>query len=278
MMATRLRTSMVLHAILLILATIGLYPFIYMLVNSLKSGVQTTVNPWWFTSWHLMWSNYESAFQATIQSYERSIFITAVSVVFILFCAALSAYAFARLRFHGKEILFTVIFALLLVPGFLTLIPLFIEIKNLHLLSNVWGLILPYVAGGQAFAIFILRSFFRAIPDDLFDAAYIDGAGDMLIFYRIVLPLSIPILVTLALLSIVGIWSDFLLPSLVMGASHPTLAVAIVNFQAPALVPSVDVFNIQLAAFTLSCIPLALSFSFLMRYFVQGMTSGAIKM
>lgn len=277
-MVTRLRTSMVLHAILLILAAIGLYPFIYMLVNSLKTGVQTTNNPWWFTSWRLMWSNYGSAFQATIQSYEKSIFITAVSVALILICAALSAYAFARLHFYGKEILFTVIFALLLVPGFLTLIPLFIEIKNLHLLNNVWGLILPYVAGGQAFAIFILRSFFRAIPDDLFDAAYIDGAGDMLIFRRIVLPLSVPVLVTLALLSIVGIWSDFLLPSLVLGTSDPTLAVAIVNFQAPPSAHQADVFNIQLAAFTLSSIPLALLFSFLMRYFVQGMTSGAIKM
>ena len=90
------RMGVLLHAILLVLAAIGLYPFVYMVVNSLKSGVQTTDNPWWFSSWQLLWSNYGAAFDATIPSYERSMFITVVSVILILSLAALSAYAFAR--------------------------------------------------------------------------------------------------------------------------------------------------------------------------------------
>ncbi|MFD1677345.1 carbohydrate ABC transporter permease [Alicyclobacillus fodiniaquatilis] len=276
-MALRLR-GLALHIILVMLGICTLFPIFYMLVNSLKTGVQTAQNPWWFTSWHLDWANYKLALQATLSSYTTSIIITVVSVVLTLAFAALSAYAFARLHFIGKEVLFIVIFALLLVPGFLTLIPLFIEIKNLHLLNSDWGLIFPYVAGGQAFAILVLRSFFQSLPQDLFESARIDGAGDIRIFWNIVIPLSFPILVTLALMNVINIWSDFILPSLVLNGSAETLAVAIVNFHAPALAPSANAFNIQLAAFTLSAIPLAILFSFLMRYFVRGITSGAIKM
>ncbi|WP_369125211.1 carbohydrate ABC transporter permease [Alicyclobacillus fastidiosus] len=137
---------------------------------------------------------------------------------------------------------------------------------------------MPYVAGGQAFAIFILRSFFQSLPQELFDSASIDGAGYFRVFRSIVIPLSVPILVTLALMNIIGIWSDFVLPSLVLSGDHQTLAVAIVNFHAPPLAPQENDFNIQLAAFVLSSIPLVLMFSFLMRYFVRGITSGAIKM
>ncbi len=269
--------SISVHVILLVLAGLTLYPMIFMVFNAFKSGVQTAGSPFSFP-FHPLWQNFALAFQATASAYWRSGFVVSVSVAAMLAFALLSAYAFARLEFPEREVLFYVIFGLLLVPGFLTLIPLFLEIKALNLLNSLWGLILPYIAGGQAFCVFILRTFVRSIPNDLFDAARIDGAGELQSFLRIVVPLSVPIVVTLALLNIVGLWSDYILPSLILSSNHATVAMAIANFQPPPLAPSVNAFNLQLAAFTMASIPIAVLFLFLMRYFVAGITNGAIKM
>lgn len=265
------------HFVLLALAALTLYPMTFMVVNALKSGVETAASPFALPT-HPLWQNLAQAFQATAPAYLRSAIIVSVSVTAMLAFAMLAAYAFARIEFPEREVLFYVIFGLLLVPGFLTLIPLFLEIKGLGLLNSMWGLILPYIAGGQAFCVFILRTFVRSIPGDLFDAARIDGANDLQTFARVVVPLSVPILVTLALLQVVGLWSDYILPSLILNSDHETVAMAIANFQPPPLAPSVNAFNLQLAAFTLASIPIAILFVFLMRYFVAGITNGAIKL
>ncbi len=264
---------------LIVLAFISLYPIIYAVINSLKTEPQSTVNPFWFTNWPLQWSNFLIAFETIWHAFFTSAIITSVSVVGIIALASLSGYAFARIPFPAKNVLFMIIFGLLLVPGFLTLIPLFIEIKDFGLLDHDLGLILPYIAGGQAFAIFVFRSFFSGLPDEIFESAVMDGASDLTLYGRIVMPLSIPIMVTIAIINVVGIWGDYVLPSLVMNATgHRTLAVAIVSFEAPKFAPSLNVYNIELAAYLLASIPLLFLFSFLMKYFIQGMTSGSIKM
>ena len=221
------------------------------------------------------------AWQSIAPAFGRTSLIVVVSVIAILLFSLMSAYVFARLNFREREILFYLVFGLLLVPAFLTLIPLFLEVKNMGLLGSIWGLILPYIAGGQAFSIFVLRTFIRGIPNELFEASRIDGANDIQIFYWIVIPLSLPILVTLGLLHFVALWSDFILPSLILQPANETVAMAIVNFQPPtAAVGSIAInaFNQQMAAFTLASIPIAVLFAFLMRYFVAGITNGALKM
>ena len=204
-----------------------------MIINALKNGIQTAASPFSLPS-HPLWSNFSQAIQSILPAARQSAIIVSVSVVFMLLFALMCAYAFAKIKFPEREALFYVVFGLLLIPGFLTLIPLFLEIKQAGLLNSDWGLILPYIAGGQAFCVFILRTFLRAIPEDLFEAARIDGAGDFKVFLHIVTPLSVPILVTLGLLNIVGLWSDFVLPSLVLSGTNETLAVAITNFTPPA--------------------------------------------
>ncbi len=275
-MVARRRPAFLFHAILLILAAITLYPMVFMVLNAVKTGLQTASSPFSVPT-HPAWQNFVQAFEATGSAFWRSGVIVSVSVVVMLIFALMSAYAFAKMEFPQRDRLFYVVFGLLLVPGFLVLIPLFLEIKDLNLLNSIWGLILPYIAGGQAFCIFILRTFIRAIPNELFEAAKIDGATEIPIFLRVVVPLSVPIVVTLALLNVIGLWSDYILPSLVF-TSHQTVAMAIANFQPPPLAPSINAFNLQLAAFTLASVPIAILFLFLMRYFVAGMTNGAIKM
>lgn len=277
MVVARRRPAFGLHVVLLILAALGLYPLIFMVLNAFKSGIQTAASPFSIPL-HPLWQNFVQAFEATGSAFWRSGVIVSVSVTVMLIFALMAAYAFAKMRFPGRDKLFYVIFGLLLVPGFLVLIPLFLEIKDLHLLNSLWGLILPYIAGGQAFCIFILRTFIRALPDELFEAAKMDGATEWPMFLRIVVPLSVPIVVTLALLNVIGLWSDYILPSLVLSTNHETVALAIANFVPPPLAPSINAFNLQLAAFTLASIPIAILFMFLMRYFVAGITNGSLKM
>lgn len=271
------RPMLVTHIVLLLLAAITLYPMTFMLVNAVKSGLQTTANPF-AVSLHPLWGNFVQAFEAIQDAYLRTIFIVGVSVIGILFFALLSAYAFARIHFPGKTMLFYLVFGLLLVPGFLVLIPLFLEVKDLGLYGSLWGLILPYIAGGQAFCVFVLRTFVKSLPEELFEAALMDGATHMQMFLRLVVPLSMPVVITVGLLQIVGLWGDYVFPTLILHSASPTLAMAIANFQPPPHTLVLNAFNLQLAAFTLASIPIALLFVFLMRYFVAGITNGALKL
>ena len=251
---------------------------LFMLTNAFKNGLQTAANPFAIVFSQPFGQNFVWAWQAIAPQFLRSVYIVSVSVAGIVTLAMLSAYAFARLEFPFKRFLFNAIFALLLVPGFLTLIPLFLEIKNLGLLHTSWGLILPYVAGGQAFAIFVFRTFIQAIPAELFEAAQIDGANELQMFYRLVVPLCVPVMVTIALLNVNSIWGDYILLTLILDPLHSTVAVAVANFQPLPTAPTLNAGNIQLAAFTIASIPIAGLFLFLMRYFVAGLTSGAVKM
>jgi ABC-type glycerol-3-phosphate transport system permease component len=279
MMARRRRTagSVAIHGTLIVLGLLTVYPIVFMIDNALKTGIQTTDNPFSFPA-HPQWHNFVLAWQAIAPSFLRTVIVVGVSVLGILLFSLLSGYVFARLEFKEREVLFYLVFGLLLVPSFLTLIPLFLEIRNFGLLNSIWGLVFPYIAGGQAFCIFVLRTFIRGIPGELFEAARIDGASDGQMFLRLVVPLSIPILITLALLNIVGLWGDYVLPSLILQTSNETLALAIVNFQPVGLTVSLNAFNQQLAAFTLASVPIALLFVFLLRYFISGITNGSLKM
>lgn len=275
---TAKRSNVGLNLVLVIYVLLSVYPIVFMLTNAFKDGLQTAVNPFTVTLAKPFGENFAMAWQAIAPDFFRSLSIVGVSVAGIVGLAMLSAYSFARLEYPYKAFLFNAVFALLLVPGFLTLIPLFLEIKNLHLLNTSWGLILPYISGSQAFAIFVFRTFIQGLPGELFEAARIDGANELQMFTRLVVPLSVPVMVTIALLNINGIWGDYVLPSVILDPSHATVAVAVANFQPPPDAPSLNAGNMQLAAFAIASLPIATLFLFLMRYFVAGLTSGGVKM
>ncbi|PSR21703.1 MAG: hypothetical protein C7B45_09880 [Sulfobacillus acidophilus] len=272
------RPKYVIYLLLVMLLVLAAYPMIFMVANALKNGDQYTVNPFSFGVAPPFGQFFVLAWEYLEASFFRTFLIIALSLVGVIGFGMLSAYAFARLKFYGKAFLFYAIFGLLLVPGFLTLIPLFLQIKNMGLLDSDWALILPYIAGGQAFAIFVFRTFVQGIPNELFESARLDGANDFQIFQRIVVPLSVPIMITIGLLNITAIYGDYVWPSLVLAPSQSTVAMAIANFVPPPAIVSVNVVNMQFAAYTLAAVPMVLLFLFFMRYFVAGLTSGAIKM
>ena len=268
------------YLILILLAICAIFPIFFLLINSTKTQLEFSTNPLALPS-GVEWQNYKEAFDIIGRPILNSVIIVFGSVFGIITFACMSAYAFTFMTFPLRRVLFIAIFALLLIPGVLTLIPLYLQIKRLEFLGvngNWGGLILPYIAGGQAFSIFVLYTFFGGISKDLIDAARIDGASEWHILGKIVVPLSIPVIVSVAVINIVPIWNDYLLPSLLLSQQYRTLTIALVSLQGNAMTNSSSQFGILMAAYVVACIPLAILFAFLMRYYVQGLTSGALKL
>lgn len=268
-------TSFVLNIVLLILAFLMLYPTIFMVFTSFKTNPEFLEN-FWGPPRTLNWDNYAVAWNALKHSFLNSVIIVGVSVPGALIAGSLSAYAFARLRFPLKKFLYMAILALMMIPNILTLISSFTLVADLKLLNTHWAVSLPAIAGSQAFVIFVLRSFFAGLPEEIFESARMDGAGELRIYLQLALPLSLPIMGTLFIMRLLNDWNDYLWPSLTL--SQPDMwpvSVAIKAFRASFdLLPQ---WGMIYAGFTITIIPLLVFFALTMRYYIEGITSGAVK-
>ena len=263
------------HLVLLVLLVLTFYPVILMLLFSVKSNAQFFTQRFMLT-FPLHFDNFERAWNTDIAKYMfNSVTYVSVSVVLTLIPAGISAYAFARINFIGKEFLFYFIIALLMIPGVLTLVPAFVLLLKLNMLSTRWAMWLPYAAGGQAFAVFVLRTFFAGLPEELFEAARIDGANELRILTSIAFPLSQPIFGTLALLQTYGIWNDLIWPMTVN--VNPNLRPVMVGLLTFRGIYRTE-FGPLYAGYVIASIPLILLFAFTSKLFISGLTSGAIKM
>jgi ABC-type glycerol-3-phosphate transport system permease component len=275
--------------LLLLVALVALtfYPFIFMLMTSLKDNGQF-YHSIWTLGRPLHVENYVVAWDA-MKHYVLNSFIVTISSVFgVIAFSLLSSYAFARHTFYGKEVIFVGILSLLMVPSVLTLVSGFMWLKHFPLaggnnllglggtglVNTRWGLILPYIAGGQVFAIFVLRSFISALPEDLFEAARIDGAGELSVLRHVVIPLCKPILSTVAIMNILSTWNDYVWPLLIISDdAKRTLAVGVAFFQGTYGAS----YGPMMAGYTIASLPLLVLFLFAMRQFVQGLTTGALR-
>ncbi|HEY8454104.1 MAG TPA: carbohydrate ABC transporter permease [Actinopolymorphaceae bacterium] len=194
-----------------------------------------------------------------------------VSVVGVLLFASMAGYAFAKKRFPGKEALFWSFVAMLMVPYHITIVPVFILISNAGGVNTYWGLILPTLANAQA--VFLMRQFIKALPDELFEAAKIDGCSEWRIYVSIVLPLTKPILATLGVFVFLWHWNDFLWP-LIVGQSTDmrTLTVGLASLNAQN-VP----LNVVLAGSVVAFVPIFMAYLVGQRYFTEGVTMSGIK-
>ncbi len=263
---------------LIVIGVLSLFPIYFAAVTGLKNGIQLEQNPFNIAIAHPFGTFYDQAWNYLKGDLVRTTVIVLASVAGIVALGMMSAYAFARMEFFGSTFLFYAIFGLLLIPSFLTLIPLFLEVKGMGLLNNPLALILPYIAGGQAFAIFVFRSSIQGIPEELFEAARVDGASHMRMLLRIVAPLSRPIMIAVALLNVTVFWGDYVFPSLVLGVPQSTAAMAIGNFQQPTAVPDINFVNLQFAAYTIVSLPMIILFVIFLKYFISGLATGAVKL
>jgi ABC-type glycerol-3-phosphate transport system permease component len=262
------------HGMLWLILAVTLVPFFLMLSFSLKNEAQFQHEMLTF-SWPPAWQNYVAGWTATRGYFLNSLWVTLVSTLGLVFVSSSAAFAFARYRFPGRNLVFGLFMLLLMIPGVLTLIPAFAVVRRLGLAGTSWGLILPYIGWGQAFAIFVLRGFFESLPRDLFEAAQLDGAGDFRMYWDVALPLCMPPLATVGLLHVLNVWNDYVWPSMVLTDNRDyTIAVGLRTFTGQYY----SNYGPMMAGYVIASLPLILLFLFTMRAFIRGLSSGALKM
>lgn len=263
-----------LSIVLLILAALMFYPFYFMVQTSFKDNSQFALQ-FWIPTAPFHWENYATAFPIIWHYIVNSVIVVGAATVGVIVVSTLAAYAFARLRFPGREALYWALISMLMVPPVLTLVPLFVLIRTIGLIGHYSGVILPYIAGNEVLGIFILRAFFASLPEELFEAARIDGASEIQVFLRVAVPLVRPAVTAIAILTILLTWNDYVLPLLVLtDDSVKTLVLGLVTFQTRY----VTNYGPEMAGYTIGALPLLLLFSFGMRQFISGLTAGALKL
>ncbi|MCL4508850.1 MAG: carbohydrate ABC transporter permease [Chloroflexi bacterium] len=256
----------------LVLTVCGLgmaVPFIWLLSTSLKlEGTEFTFPPQWLPR-PIRWQNYADALQVVpYLSYARNtLIITVAATAGTLITASLTAFAFARIRFPGRSVLFMLLLSTLMLPDAVTLVPKYILFSRLHWINTYLPLTVPAWFGGGAFNVFLLRQFFMTIPHDLDEAARIDGASNAQVYWNVVLPLAVPALTTVAIFSIMANWNDFLYPLIYLNQQkYFTLALGLQFFQSQYGTQ----WTLMMAASVMMILPMILLFFFAQRYFIQG--------
>ncbi len=250
-------------------------PFVWMLVGSFKTEAEVRqVPPTWLPENPTL-ANYGTLFdRLDFPTYFTNSAAVAIltTVGNLLFCSA-AGYALAKLRFPGKRVLFTVVLGTIMVPSIVTLVPLFVLTSNLGLVNTLAGLILPFLA--QAFGVFLMRQFISSLPNDLLEAARIDGASELRIYAQIVLPLCRPALATLGILTFLASWNNFLWP-LVSATTEDsyTLPVALALY---SIGENRTDYDILLAGSVVVVLPVLLVFILLQRHFVRGIATTGLK-
>ncbi|WP_324716716.1 carbohydrate ABC transporter permease [Carboxydochorda subterranea] len=262
----------VIHAVLIVLAALTLYPFLQMLNLSLKSIYQYQVNALGLTL-PLHFDNYWHAWSVVRSYLWNSTLLTLVSTAGVVLFSSISAYTLARYRFPGRDAIFVALMALLMIPGVLTLIPSFLLVVRLGLSNTHWAIILPSWAA-QAFNVFLLKTFFASLPEELFEAARIDGASHLALWMHIAVPLSKPMMGTVAILNVLGVWGDYVWPSLVLRDQRLWTVPLGLVFLSAQRNPNPGA---EMAANVIAALPILLLFSLTVRTFIRGLTSGALK-
>ncbi|MCZ0939332.1 MAG: carbohydrate ABC transporter permease [Caldilineaceae bacterium] len=266
--------QILLYAVLFLLLFITFIPILYLVVLALKDNGQI-YGRFWSLPNPYRWENFGLGSLAIWRPVVNSILTSGTSTMATVVLASLSGYVFARHRFPGKEVLYTGILALLMIPPILTLIPAYVLILNMGLENTYWALILPWTSGGQVFALLLCRSFFATLPEEFFDAARIDGATELQSFAQIAVPLSAPILVTVAVVRLVTTYNQFMWPLVVISSpKRQVVAVALTQFTSEI---GVTDLGPQMAGYILAALPLIVLFSFGMRHYVRGLTAGGLK-
>ncbi len=266
--------SLMLHIVATIIAIATLLPFVWMVSASFMPSGASLAAPPPLIPQQVTLTHYIKLFQQlNLGRYFLNSFVLAVSVTLLsVLVNSLAGFAFAKYAFPGRRRLFVFLIASMIVPGQVTMLPVFFLLNRLGLLNTYFGVILPGMA--SVFGIFLIEQYMRSIPDSLLESARIDGASEFWIYRHIIVPLARPVLVTLALFTFMGSWNDFLWPLIVMSKQEMyTLPVALANL-AREHVPDTE---LMMAGSVLTVLPVVLVFLILQRHYIQGLMLGGLK-
>ena len=262
------------YLILFVGAFVMVFPFIWMIIASLMTAGEIQLRPPVWMPAVPQFSNYTELPEKIpiVRLYFNSIFTSGIIVFGVLLSSSLAGFAFAKYRFPGREFLFYLILATMMIPFFVTLIPVFFIVRQLGWYDSYQGLVVPGLT--SAYGIFLMRQFIITLPDELIDAARIDGASELRIFWRIVVPLVKPALATLGTFTFIGSWNNFLWPLLVLNSRELfTLPLGINTMKSLYA----DNTNLLMAGTAVAVIPMLIVFIFLQRYFIQGIALTGLK-
>lgn len=276
-MQTKLISKIVIYAIIIMGALSFLFPFVYMVLTSFIKGAYSLPRPKEIFSVVPNLYNFQIVLGKNnfATYFMNSIIVTSVSMVGSLFLGALTAYGFARFKFPGKEVLFRMFLLTTMIPGVINIIPQFLIIKNLGLVSTFSGLWLLYIGGGVVGSTFFLRGFFESIPKELEESVLMDGGGNWRIFWNIYLPQSLPAIGTLAIFSFQGTWEEYFTALVILKKeSLRTLPIALQAFNDKYATNYAQVF----AASIIALLPVILIYLIFQKRFVQsGFNEGGVK-
>jgi multiple sugar transport system permease protein len=250
-------------------------PFVWMLLGSFKTDAEIRANPTQFLPENPTIDNFTRLFGELdfagffLNSVIVAVFVTLGNIAF----SSMVGYALAKLEFRGKKVLFALVMATLMVPGVVTFVPLFVLAANLGLVNSYAGLILPFLI--TPVGVFLMRQFIMGLPDELIEAARIDGAGEWRIFLRVIMPLCGPAIATLTILTFLGSWNNFLWPLVVATTENMyTLPVALALY---SVGQNASQYGLMMAGAVVVVVPVLLVFVLLQKYFVQGIALTGIK-
>jgi ABC-type glycerol-3-phosphate transport system permease component len=261
------------HSFLWLIFFFTFLPLYLMLNISLKDNQQFARNPW-LPEAPFHWENFAVGWAHIGDKIFNTTFIAFTTTFLAIGIAVIGAFFFARYKAPGSKILFFIFMLLMMYPGVVNMVPTFKLICSLGLYNSHWALIITGVASAQAFTIYVLRNFIEDIPQDLFEAIEIDGGSIMHQIWHVVIPMSMPIIGTLAILRIIGVWNNFVGPLLYLRDSKlQVIAVALLHLEGEYT----KNWGELMAGYTIASIPLIIMFIFCMRLFVRGLSAGAIK-
>ncbi|MCB0064162.1 MAG: carbohydrate ABC transporter permease [Caldilineaceae bacterium] len=274
--SARVVGNLVKYLLLVGIAGFFLLPWVWMISTSLKNPEELAVYPIIWIPDPIRWDNYLEAFRrAEFPRYLLNTMLVAVpSVIGSILSNALVAYGFARIRWPGRDLVFGMVLATLILPGFVTFIPLYLIFKQLNWINSYLPLVVPTFLANPFF-VFLLRQFFMSLPEELSDAARVDGASEFRIFSQIVLPLARPALATVALFQFIGSWNDYFGPLIYLNdKSLYTISLGIANMRASY---GFSNFAWIMAATCMSVLPIVILFFFAQRTFIEGIALTGLK-
>ena len=259
-----------------LIALIFIIPFVILVVTSVRSDADFLSRGVFSIPQSIQWSNFTTAWQVGDfgTTYKNSAIITIIKVPLGLLVSALAAYPLAKISFRLNGAIFMFFIAGLAVPIHVALLPLFVLERRMGILGTLWALLPPYIAFGIPFQVFVLRGFMKGIPNELIEAARVDGANDVVIFARVMIPLITPALATLFIIDAVATWNEFLVALVMLpSADVHTLPLGLLNFFGQFS----GSYTQLSAGLVIGVIPLLAVYVFLQRYLVTGLVSGAVK-
>ncbi|HET7477676.1 MAG TPA: carbohydrate ABC transporter permease [Dermatophilaceae bacterium] len=267
--------SAVVYGVLVVALLVVMAPLIWMMLGSIKTDAELRQVPPTFLPLHVTLANFSTLFsKLSFSTYflNSAVVTVVVTAGNLIFCSMLG-YALAMLDFRGKKVLFGVVMGTLMIPGVVTFIPLFVLVANMGLLNTLPGLFLPFLVA--PFGVFLMRQFISSLPKDLLDAGRVDGAGELMIFARVILPLCGPALATLGIITFLGSWNNFLWPLVVAQRNSAyTLPVALALYSSD---PNHTDYGLLLAGATIVILPVLVVFLTFQRRFIEGIASTGIK-